>query len=230
MSRWRFLLSMVVGAVCGISAHDADAAAVPTFSYDTQTGIVQLAAELDPGTTLTSWLIQGPQALSILAFQDGTNGQGSDWVQGYFDGKEQWIAITGDGVTGSWDLALYPTSLDLSVFGQVEYGLRFAGGGGDTGFTAVVAPPTLQGDLDGDGFVGIADLNLVLSNWNLNIPPADPAADPSGDNFIGIDDLNTVLSNWNAGTPGASTIEVPEPASTWLVLMTLLCIRRAAVN
>ncbi len=72
----------------------------------------------------------------------------------------------------------------------------------------------LQGDLDGDGFVGINDLNIVLSNWNLNVPPGNPLADPSGDGFVGIDDLNTVLGNWNAGTPppGEASTSIPEPA------------------
>jgi PEP-CTERM motif len=76
--------------------------------------------------------------------------------------------------------------------------------------------PPLLGDLDGDGFVGIADLNIVLGNWNQNVPPADPAADPSGDGFVGIDDLNTVLGNWNAGTPPASAA-VPEPTTLALL-------------
>jgi hypothetical protein len=73
----------------------------------------------------------------------------------------------------------------------------------------------LVGDLDGDGFVGIADLNIVLGNWNQTIPPGDPLADPSGDNFVGIEDLNTVLGNWNAGTPPAAA--VPEPATLALL-------------
>jgi PEP-CTERM motif len=75
----------------------------------------------------------------------------------------------------------------------------------------------LPGDLDGDGFVGITDLNLVLGNWNQNIPPGDPLADPSGDNFVGIEDLNTVLGNWNAGVPPAAGAAVPEPASLALL-------------
>lgn len=76
--------------------------------------------------------------------------------------------------------------------------------------TLTILLPTLVGDLDGDGFVGLDDLNLVLSNWNQNVPPGDPLADPSGDGFVGIDDLATVLGHWNAGTlaPPAS---VPEP-------------------
>ena len=75
----------------------------------------------------------------------------------------------------------------------------------------------LVGDLDGDGFVGINDLNIVLANWNQNVPPANPLADPSGDGFVGIDDLNAVLGNWNAGTPPNAGANVPEPASIALL-------------
>jgi hypothetical protein len=68
---------------------------------------------------------------------------------------------------------------------------------------AIVVLTPISGDLNGDGFVGITDLNIILSNWNLNVPPGDPSADPSGDGFVGISDLNVVLGNWNAGTPPA---------------------------
>ena len=74
----------------------------------------------------------------------------------------------------------------------------------------------LEGDLNGDGFVGVDDLNIVLTAWNQSSPPADPAADPSGDNFVGVDDLNIVLVNWNNGTPPAGSA-VPEPASLTLL-------------
>ena len=83
-------------------------------------------------------------------------------------------------------------------------------------------PPTLSliGDLDGDGFVGITDLNIVLSNWNQNVTPGVWLdGDPTGDGFVGIEDLNTVLGNWNAGTPPTGDAVIPEPAS--LVLLSL---------
>ncbi len=98
----------------------------------------------------------------------------------------------------------------LNNLGQVAYHFRLLDGRSgvaSSGFTS------LTGDLDGDGFVGIADLNIVLSNWNQNVPPANPLADPSGDGFVGIDDLNAVLGNWNAGTPPSVTANIPEPAS-----------------
>jgi PEP-CTERM motif len=84
----------------------------------------------------------------------------------------------------------------------------------------------IVGDLDGDGFVGIADLNLVLGNWNLNVPPADPLADPTGDGFVGIADLNTVLGNWNAGTPPPSAAVVPEPTTLFMVGIGVLNLAR----
>ena len=90
----------------------------------------------------------------------------------------------------------------------------------------IVNGVALAGDLDGDGFVGITDLNMVLSAWNQGVPPADAAADPSGDDFIGIEDLNVVLGNWNAGTPPAQTI--PEPTTLTLIGLTgavWLCLR-----
>ncbi|MEZ6193065.1 MAG: PEP-CTERM sorting domain-containing protein [Phycisphaerales bacterium] len=91
----------------------------------------------------------------------------------------------------------------------------------------IVNSVNIDGDLDGDGFVGITDLNIVLSNWNQNVTPGDPlVGDPTGDGFVGIDDLNQVLSNWNAGTPPAANA-VPEPATLALLgLGGLAMIRR----
>ncbi len=60
----------------------------------------------------------------------------------------------------------------------------------------------LVGDLDGNSFVGITDLSIVLSNWNQSVTAGDLiSGDPSGDGLVGIEDLNIVLSNWNAGYP-----------------------------
>ncbi len=92
----------------------------------------------------------------------------------------------------------------------------------------------IEGDLSGDGFVGIDDLGIVLGSWNQNVPPADPLADPSGDGFVGIDDLNLVLANWNTGTPPGVTPaseDVPEPAGFAVLLLVglpVLARRRAA--
>ncbi len=55
----------------------------------------------------------------------------------------------------------------------------------------------LQGDLNGDGFVGIQDLNVVLSNWNQGVIPGNIPGDLDDDGFVGIEDLNVVLGAWN---------------------------------
>jgi len=120
----------------------------------------------------------------------------------------------------------YDVGVESGLVGFNE--LRFGGpsgitsGGGGVHFDNIVleiieAQTALVGDLNSDGFVGIDDLNLVLGNWNLNVPPGDPLADPSGDGFVGIDDLNQVLGNWNAGTPPAAGAAVPEPATLALL-------------
>jgi hypothetical protein len=68
---------------------------------------------------------------------------------------------------------------------------------------SAVAPPLL-GDLNGDGFVGQGDLNIVLSQWGKGAPPHDPITDPRADanhdNFVGQGDLNIVLADWGKGT------------------------------
>lgn len=94
----------------------------------------------------------------------------------------------------------------------------------DTVWDVVLSHPHtgfLPGDLDGDGFVGIGDLNVVLNNWNQAVTTSMPG-DPSGDGFVGIEDLNLVLGNWNAGTPPGAPAgllaTVPEPAAGVVLL------------
>jgi len=77
---------------------------------------------------------------------------------------------------------------------------------------------SIPGDLDGDGFIGIIDMNIILSVWNSD-GSLDPRADINGDGYVGIDDLNTVLGNWNAGTPPSIHDDIPEPSTLLLVLI-----------
>lgn len=60
----------------------------------------------------------------------------------------------------------------------------------------------LAGDLNNDGLVGVADLTIVLGNWNRTVPVGDMLmGDPTIDGYVGISDLNMVLSNWNKRIP-----------------------------
>ena len=102
---------------------------------------------------------------------------------------------------------------------------------------ALGPPLPIIGDVDGDGFVGINDLNVILANWNQAVPKGDTSQGDlagNGDGFVGIDDLNVVLGNWNAGTPPAGTTQfaTPEPATSFWVAGLLLSLagRKRFVN
>ncbi len=98
--------------------------------------------------------------------------------------------------------------------------------GGSTDHIVLLAPipPSLPGDLNGDGFVGIDDLNIVLGRWNQAVPPPSTPdqGDPSGDGFVGIEDLNLVLSNWNVGSPAMAEPIRSIPAPNTMLTMVLL--------
>lgn len=130
-----------------------------------------------------------------------------------------------------------PTSAN---FGEVELGAQFDATfetsfhptrgedyydemGKDIGVAFYLALTRIKADVDNDGFVGITDLNAILSNWNKTVRRGDWDAGDiggDGDGFIGIGDLNVVLSNWNAGTPPTNIANIPEP--TTLTLLTLV--------
>ena len=152
---------------------------------------------------------------------------GYDWV----DHVETYRIGAGGGgdAVGHWFRFELPTNAashvvefdsyhpDLGAFDPELYGhVSISAIGLDT----LTAPaPALEGDLNGDGFVGVDDLNVVLVNWNQNVPPGDVSSgDVTGEGFVGVDDLNVVLVNWNNGTPPGAGSAVPEPST--IVLLT----------
>ena len=122
----------------------------------------------------------------------------ADDVAGWNLDEPLWVWV--DSETFPWHGL--PDAQDLPVDYEVEY-IR-------------VWQEALAGDANADGFVGIDDLNLVLSIWNTN-GSLDPRADVNGDGFIGIDDLNTVLGAWNSGTPPTIGENIPEPTTLALL-------------
>jgi len=85
------------------------------------------------------------------------------------------------------------------------------GGGVDEVRTFTLMSETLEGDLNGDGFVGGDDLDIVRAHWGQNVTPWDLlAGDASGDGFVGGDDLDIVRSNWGSGMPPAPVATIPE--------------------
>jgi hypothetical protein len=151
----------------------------------------------------------------IISPEDDTlNGNAADWVDWVmnYDEVNNVFGAGTDGVNTSLyapDDTIHPSDLGYAIMAQVWFN--------DAGLDQ------LLGDVDGDGFVGLTDINFVLSNWNQNVTPGDETmGDLTNDGFVGIADLNIILSNWNAGTlppPSAGVAVVPEPASATLMLV-----------
>ena len=75
---------------------------------------------------------------------------------------------------------------------------------------------SLDGDLNGDGYVGSADLDIVRSHWGETVETGCLlCGDPSGDGFVGSSDLDIVRANWGASMPPATA--VPEPSAVLLL-------------
>jgi len=126
-------------------------------------------------------------------------------------------------VTGGFEPDPDPLSL---TFGQVLVGnladpstVNFSALAGNQFVTITQGVTLLAGDFDGNGFVGIDDLNILLANWNTTVTAGDlTVGDADGTGFIGVDDLNILLANWNAGTlPTPPGTVIPEPASLALL-------------
>jgi len=79
----------------------------------------------------------------------------------------------------------------------------------------IVIPYIPANELNGDGFVGQTDLEMVLAEWGNSAPLADPRADVNEDDFVGQTDLDYVLGDWGQGT--MPTAPVPEPATLALL-------------
>ena len=73
--------------------------------------------------------------------------------------------------------------------------------------------PGIPGDFDGDGFVGLSDLNILGANWNMNVTPSTQG-DADGDGFVGLADLNTLGNNWSP----PPSVSVPEPTALFLLM------------
>ena len=78
------------------------------------------------------------------------------------------------------------------------------------------------GDLNRDGFVNSADLDIVREHWNETVTAGDLAmGDATGDGFVGSGDLDTVRANWGESLFAAA---VPEPGVLSLLAMGLFCL------
>ncbi|XAM00516.1 hypothetical protein OT109_03820 [Phycisphaeraceae bacterium D3-23] len=91
----------------------------------------------------------------------------------------------------------------------------------DNLYTTGVLEVIRSGDLDSDGLVGAADLDIILANWEQSVTPFDETmGDVTGDGFVDNDDLQAVLDQFGNTTYPGSTM-VPEPGTLALLSMLL---------
>ena len=79
------------------------------------------------------------------------------------------------------------------------------------------------GDLDGNGYVGSGDLDLVRGNWSESVVPTT-LGDANGDGFVSSADLDTVRGNWGNVVCAAPQALIPEPTSLIIWALGLLCL------
>ncbi|XAL99600.1 hypothetical protein OT109_18725 [Phycisphaeraceae bacterium D3-23] len=198
-----------------------------------------VAGQLQGIATATSRLL----ILGDLALQDTTQTS-----LHFIDGRSEALAFlhaTGDASIDG-ELTLDAESLTAAVPGLTQT-LVFASGEFSGVFTEVtglqidathrwhldyqadrlVAEVRLAGDVTGDGFVGVEDLDVILANWGSQVVAGDSAAGEwTGDGVVGQADLDITLAGWGDGVQPEPN--VPEPGSAMLVagMLSLLTTRR----
>ena len=83
--------------------------------------------------------------------------------------------------------------------------------------STVSAPIQVQGDFDGDGFVGLSDLNILGANFNTLGGASLADGDADGDGNVNLSDLNILGANWNP----EPTVAVPEPTTLLLGMLAI---------
>jgi len=147
------------------------------------------------------------QMHDVLSPEDDLlNGNASDWVDwvSNYDEVNNTFGLGTDGVNTDLYSAgdtIHPSDLGYAVMAQVWFNNM----------------QLVLGDIDGDKFVGLTDINFVLNHWNQTVTPGDELlGDLTGDGFVGLDDLGVILVNWNSSTPPPADLiaaVIPEPAA-----------------
>ncbi len=99
---------------------------------------------------------------------------------------QQFQVVTASSVSGAFDTVNAPSGVTVSV----EPGAVVV--------TVTVGGPPANGDINGDGVIGINDFLALLAAWGPN--PGHPA-DIDGNGVVGINDFLLLLANWGPACP-----------------------------
>ena len=166
--------------------------------------------------------------ISMMAYERSTLSHinsGVQWEINNFNGEVR-IGLESNAVGSGKTWATFDDLLNMADALEAYHG----GAIGGIDFHPLTAwadqaehAPILPGDFNGDGYVGLDDLQIILEHWNQNVTVGDlsmgDATNASGtgpDGYVGLDDLQLILDHWNEGTlPTPSA--VPEPAGLTLL-------------
>lgn len=122
--------------------------------------------------------------------------------------------VLGETLTGT-----FAGVIGLSIDAMYSWHLEYQG-------DRLLATARLSGDTDGDGVVGISDLDFLLANWGTAAVPGNTlAGEWTGDGVVGAQDLQVVLDHWGNTTPPADG-NVPEPGTLAITAFTFLALLR----
>ncbi|MEM7625498.1 MAG: matrixin family metalloprotease [Planctomycetota bacterium] len=199
-----------------------DSATEPSFGEDDffSVALHELGHALGLGTA-DEWdaLVSGGNFLgaeSVASYGGAVPVVSGHWAEG--------VTSTVFGSPGTTqEAALDPTITEgtRKVFTELD-----VAGLADIGWLIQEPDPTvLGGDYNGDGFVGLADLNLVLLNWgDSTIPPEWVNPDAWDGVQISQNELNGVLLGW--GNTSSSIAAIPEPSVLSLMGLAGLAVLR----
>jgi len=150
--------------------------------------------------------IHAPDSVTVEFSDDGTTFTGAILSEAFNDFDPRAAGPTGmswarrlvvdlEGNEAQYVRLTFANDMEWTFLGEMQF---LSGSGGTT--------PNLEGDLNGDGFVGSADLDLVRGNWGTVVAPG-ANGDANSDGFVNSADLDIVRGNWGASLPTA----VPEP-------------------
>ena len=148
----------------------------------------------------------GPEVVAIHGSEPSVTvdkGHWANYTQSYaFDsGVKQEASMDPDLTQGTRKLFTY---LDVAALDDLGWDITIAA--------------FLPGDINGDGYVGSADLDTVRASWGQTTSAGAQGGDLSGDGLINSADLDIVRANWGSGVPPAA---VPEPSTIAMLLIAL---------
>ena len=177
-----------------------------------------MAANVDGDLVVSTWTASGITAYTLPgegseyhSYMISLNALPDETATLTVDGDT--IATWSDPLTYTWPIpGVYFGNTNDPAFGVGNWHRVQAG-------TSLISEG-MPGDLDGDGFVGGSDLDIIRSFWGQNVTPGNKLhGDPSGDGLVAGDDLDEVRAHWGEGTPPGA---VPEPAALTLLLGAIL--------